>query len=262
MHLKWPLAWKTTFLRIGWWHYALCLGLIGLWLMFSQSEWAERNYLITAVRTAEIIIPLMAGMQVAYVFSPDDERPLEIMLAAPRPILWTIVERVSAVLSSYGAIGLATILFVAATFDTGTVTVGDMLVRWLPPFIWFSGVGLYITMVTRQGMFGSLMVMIIWGTSLLSSGDVPEDYLAIAPIMPYLRRGATNISDDLYTLNRFALVATGLILAALALRMALDNERLLGLTSKRLRDWEIISRRLRQSLNLPISSSPLPKEST
>ena len=258
MHLKWPLAWKTTFKRIGWWHYVLTIGFIALWLMLSQSEWAERNYLITAVRTAEILLPLMAGMQAAYVFSPDDERPLEIMIAAPRPILWTIIERITAVLASYGAIGLATILFIAIAFDTSSVTIDDMLVRWLPPFIWFSGVGLYITMVTRQGMFGSLMVMVIWGTSLLSSGDVPEKYLAMAPIMPYLRRGAANISDNLYTLNRFTLIATGLLLAALALRLALNEERLLGLKHKRLeiRDWRLIKRRASISnLQLPISHS-------
>ena len=259
MHLKWPLAWKTTFLRIGWWHYVLTIGLLALWLILTQTEWAERNYLISAVRTAEILIPLLAGMQAAYVFSPDDERPLEIMLAAPRPILWTIAERITAILGSYGAIGFATIFFIVATIDIGTVTFGDMLVRWLPPFIWFSGVGLYITMITRQGMFGSLMVLIIWGTSLLSSGDVPQKYLAIAPIMPYLRRGAANISDSLYTLNRFTLIATGLILAALALRLALDSERLLGLSTKRVgtRDW-----RLKNSQSpVPSLQSPLTKES-
>jgi hypothetical protein len=260
MHTKWPLAWKISFIRIGWWHYALCIGLLGLWLMLSQTAWAERNYLFTAVRAASILVPLFAGMQAAYVFSPDDERPLEIMIVAPRPILWLIVERLIIVLGSYSAIGLATIFLTVTTFDTGSITPGDMLVWWLPPLIWFSGVGLYITMVTRQGMFGSLMVILIWGTSLVSSGGLPEKYLGFAPILPYLQRGAANITDELYSLNRFTLVAVGLLLGGLALRLALDEERLLGLKHKGLGTggWRV------QHTHSPLSPlpSPLTQESS
>ena len=252
MNTKWPFAWKTTLYRFGWWQFALCMGTMGLWLILSQTEGAERNHLITAVRTAEILIPLFAGMQAAYAFSPDDEQPLEIMLATPRSILWTIAERLIVILIGYGSLGLTTSLLIHASFNVGDVTVGQTIIRWLPPLIWFIGVGLYLTLITRQGMFGTLMIMVIWGTSLLSSGGIPEKYLAIAPIMPYLQRGAANISDNLYTLNRITLIATGLLLIGLALRIALDNERLLGLKTKKLKDRKLIPLHLRQSPNLPI----------
>jgi hypothetical protein len=241
MHTKWPFAWQTARHHLSWWQFALCIGVMGLWLAISQTEGAERNFLITAVRTAEILVPLFAGMQAAYAFSPEDEGPLEIMLAAPRPILWVIAERLILILAGYGAIGLTAILLIQTTFAVGDATISTMLVRWLPPMVWFIGVGLYLTLVTRQGMFGALMVLVIWGTSLLSSGGVPEKYLAIAPILPYLQQGAPNISDDLYTLNRITLIVTGFLLAGAAARLALDEERVLGIKKRRfgIGDWRL-----------------------
>jgi hypothetical protein len=241
MYTKWPLSWKISLNRMGWWQFALCIGLMGLWLLLTQAEWAQQNYLVTAVRTAEILIPLFAGIHAAYVFSPDDERPLELLLVAPRPIFWLIAERFLLLLVVYATIGLAAILLIYNTFDIGSATISDMLIHWLPPTVWFMGVGFYLTMVTRQGSFGTLMVIVIWGTSLISSGGVPQKYIAIAPILPYLRRGAANITDNIYTLNRITLIASGLLLLGLALRLALDEERLLGIKKGGLgtRDWRL-----------------------
>lgn len=239
MSLKWPIAWKQSFKILGWWQFVLCLALVGVLLVLAVTVWEGNNGLITAVRIVEIIVPLFAGMQAAYAFSPEDERPLELMLAAPRPILWTLAERVGIVLVAYLTIWLVgsslTLLLASET------NLSQLIVRGLPPLIWFIGVGLYLTLVTRQGMFGALMVLVIWGTSLVSSGGLPQKYLLFAPILPYLQRGAFNISDDLYTLNRITLTLTGFLLVGLAARLTRDGERLLGIKSKRVgvRKWRI-----------------------
>ncbi len=258
MKPHWPFAWQITLHRLSWWPFALCIAVIAFWLAITQSEGAERNYLLTAVRTAEILVPLFAGMAAAYTFSPDDEPPLELMLAAPRPIRWAIIERLIALLAGYGLIGFLAIITIHTTFDNGNLTIATMLIRWLPPMVWFIGVGLYITIISRQGAFGALMVMIIWGTSLLSSGGLPEKYILIAPILPYLKQGALNITDQIYTINRITLIGAGLFLATFAIHTASDDERMLGIKRKELgiRNWKLNRK------NFPISNlqSPTPAQ--
>lgn len=219
----WPIAWKTTLYRLGWLLFGLCLALVLLLLILGQRA---AGFLPTD-RVVEFVVPLFAGLQAAYAFSAEDERPLELILAAPRPIRWLLLERVGILLALYLAIGLAGMALLLALNPDLTLT--DRLVRWLPPLIWFTGLGFYLTLLSRQGAFGALVVWLIWGASLAGSGGLPQQLWWAATLLPYLQPELPAVSPQLYTLNRLTVVAGGLLLLVLALRLLGNEARLLDI---------------------------------
>ena len=38
------------------------------------------------VHIAELLLPIVIGMQAAFAFAPEDEAPLEVLMACPRPL--------------------------------------------------------------------------------------------------------------------------------------------------------------------------------
>ena len=227
MNAKWPIAWEFSFRRINWLLTTVCGGLMALLLVLATAVWEGQIGPFPASRVVAYVVPLFAGWQAAYAFSPDDERPLELMLAAPRPIIWAVLERLVLLLLVYLALGgLATLLTLAVTPHA---TFGGLLLRWLPPLVWFIGLGLYLALLTRQGTFGALVVLVVWGASLVGSGGLPAQLRWAALLLPYLQSGAANVSAELYTLNRVTLVVGGLALAGLALRLSRNEAHLLGI---------------------------------
>ena len=227
MQTSWPIAWKQSFRHLGWVFFVLCGGLMALLLVLATAVWEGQIGPFPASQVVAYVVPLFAGWQAAYAFSPDDERPLELMLAAPRPIIWTLLERVGLLLLIYLALGAAGVLLTLATGSEATL--GSLLLRWLPPLVWFIGLGLYLALLTRQGTFGALVVLVVWGASLVGSGGLPAQLRWAAPLLPYLQSGAANVSAELYTLNRVTLVVGGLALAGLALRLSRNEAHLLGI---------------------------------
>ena len=64
----------------------------------------------------EVVIPLIVGLHAALLFAPDDEPALELLLAAPRPPVYLIYERLAALIGLQG--GLALVLSLLAVITT------------------------------------------------------------------------------------------------------------------------------------------------
>ena len=227
LNAKWPIAWEFSFRHINWWLTAVCGGAMALLLALATGLWDGQIGPFAASRVVELLVPLFAGWQVAYLFSPEDERPLELMLAAPRPIIWAVLERLALLLLVYLALGgLATLLTLIVTPHA---TFGGLLLRWLPPLCWLVGLGLYLAVLTRQGTLGALVVLVLCGASAVGSGGLPPELRWIAPLLPYLQSGAANVSSEMYNLNRVTLTLGGLLLVGLALRRSQNTAHLLGI---------------------------------
>jgi hypothetical protein len=169
----------------------------------------------------EAALPLLIGVQSAFLFSPDDEPLLEVQIAAPRPIAWVIIERVLTMLIVQGGIALlGTILTVSATVDGTTVI--DLVVRWLPAALFMAGLGLTFTISVRQPAFSLAMVTIGW--LVLYNGR--QWALSMLPFMWPFDVFATPGSYD-FALNRWVVAVIGVALITRTIRLASDPERLL-----------------------------------
>ncbi|MBK9050820.1 MAG: alpha/beta fold hydrolase [Chloroflexi bacterium] len=225
-------TWRMSWRAVGWWPMGLS-GLI-LVLVLTNDAAAVANDSLGRAFTAEgivaAIIPLMAGMQAAMFFSPDDEPGLEVQLSAPRPLAWLVWERLTWVLFVQGAIGLVG-MFVARQVAGVDEALWVSLARWLVPLITLTGVGLFITLMSRQTAFGVAMTGVLW-FALLAFGDgLIARWPFLWPIHLYLSPITLSLAD--YALNRGVVLLAGLGFFLLALRQLRDEERVLLGTHRR-----------------------------
>ncbi len=215
---KFRPAWRAAFSRMGW--IAAVISAAGVFLTIAGVNipflGSDRLHIIQS------LIPLMAGIQAAMVFAPDDEPALEVQLAAPRSIVWLVGERLAVVILIQGSIALI------ATLINLTIGVEDnflvAVVRWLAPLLFLCGIGLYVTLRTRVLLFGMLIVGLLWlGFSLFGEFFLPgkvfgTPFNIIQPFMwtihAYLEPDALGI--NYYWLNRFAVMTAGIALLTLA----------------------------------------------
>ncbi len=169
-------------------------------------------------RIVETVIPLMAGLQAAYLLSPEDEPSLEVLLACPRPPSWLLLERLSV------ALLLQALVALGGSLAAWSITGEDpalLLLRWIPPTLFMAGFGVWVTQVTRQGLMGVGLNLFLW-TGLLLGGDLLLNrYPWLWPLHLYMQ------PSEYYLLNRVSLSLLGLALLALALNRTRDEQRLL-----------------------------------
>lgn len=222
-------AWGAAVRKMGWIPAAISTGGVlltnlGVAIPFLPSD---RTLIV------QTLVPLMAGIQAAMIFAPDDEPALEIQLAAPRPVLWLVGERLAIVWLIQGGIGLAgTLLSLHAAPDQNLLVV---LSRWLVPMLFLSGVGLYVIARTRVPLFGMLVAGLLWfGFSIFGDFFVPGQPFGapinlIQPFMwsihLYLEPDA--LSQTYYWLNRFSVTSGGLALLVLAGNKLRKREQIL-----------------------------------
>src|SRR5262245_19386161 len=84
------IAWHMSFRMVGWW--GLVGSFAGVAVLIFQSEDSRGMPIGGATRTVGAIIPLIIGIQSAFLLSLDDEPGMEVMLACPRRISWVLLE--------------------------------------------------------------------------------------------------------------------------------------------------------------------------
>jgi hypothetical protein len=206
---------------------ALSLGLI---LIAPQADHSLEP--LQQSRLIETIVPLALAVQAALLFAPDDEGPLELLLASPQPVPWLLLDRLFVVAAGQAMIAITGSLAVVAI---GGGDLGLALLRWIPPAALLTGLALNATLRSRKSIFGVLSVAVIWfALSLFGDAFLPGRYVfwpldffqpILWPLHIFLQ------PDDLlerdYLINRLFVLVLGLHLIALALAYARDGERLL-----------------------------------
>lgn len=225
MKRNWPVAWRTSARLVGWLPLMGSTAAVALLLALNATIWrGEREPLLPAVRVVETIVPLVIGLHAAFLLSPEDERPLELLLASPRPSFWILLERLLVVAVLQG--GVALIGSLAGLVLAGGEGMALTIVRWLAPSVFFGGVALFMTQLSRKGVFSALLTALLWGGLLLASEALPTEFFFLVPMHPYLQPGSVASAD--YVHNRISLALAGAVLTALALYLACNEERLLG----------------------------------
>lgn len=192
----------------------------------------------TRSRAVEIVIPLIAGLQAAFLFAPDDEPALELLLASPRPPAWLIYERLAALLIMQISSGLLWSLLIAALPNMPTVTA--LVIAWLPPTLALIGLAAAITFVMRRSSFGLLVAIMIY-LALLVAGDMAVMqwnsawvvHLFLQHDFAHLLAFMWNISPDtIYAVNRLVVTLIGIAGIVWILYGLRNEERVLGMGNR------------------------------
>ena len=223
MNRKYTLALYASLRLCGWLPTALCaLGMLLLWLL-NATIWREGIPLVPTARLVEVIVPLAAGIQAAFLFSPEDEPGLEVLLACPRPARWVLWERMLIMAALMGIVSLPGSLIQA---ESAALAVA----RWVTPTAWFCGVAVFATLLTRQGVLGALLATLLWGGTLFGGDALLARWPYLWPLHAYLQ--PSSVSPARYALNRGILILAGLVLTALAAYLTGNTERMLGIRSQ------------------------------
>jgi hypothetical protein len=189
-------------------------------------------------RAVDIVIPLIAGLQAAFMFAPDDEPALELLLSSPRPASWIIYERLAALLGTQLGIGLIWSLLL--TTLPGMPSLEAMIIGWLPPTIALVGLAIVTTFMMRRSSFGVLATLFVY-TALLFAGDsAVMQWNYLYPIHLFLQRqGAfllamqwNNSPDTIYFVNRMVVTLVGIVLVAWVVLSLRNEEKVLGVGNR------------------------------
>jgi pimeloyl-ACP methyl ester carboxylesterase len=185
------------------------------------------------LRLVELAIPAAAAVTAALSLAPADDQTLEVLMACPRPPMWLPLERILLPLGAYSLIAVAG--SIGALLVTGESNAALTLVRWIPPTVMLSGIALYVTVRSRQMVFGALLTLLIWGGAIILSDGLLPGHITIFPLNylqpflwifhPFLQPDSLTLND--YLLNRIVVTGVGLAFLAWALWSVGDIERLL-----------------------------------
>jgi hypothetical protein len=105
--IRWPLAWRISLKLIGRRAAIVMAATLGLFLLLNllpDAFWQVG--MLRPARLAETIVPLVIGLQVAFLFSPEDEPGLEVLATAARPLAWIPLERVLLLFLELGSVAI------------------------------------------------------------------------------------------------------------------------------------------------------------
>lgn len=231
---RYSIAWRMSLKMLGWMPVLIGGGVMALLLLLDAADGAIPIGALEGVRVVGTVIPLAMGVMGAYALSPEDEPPLEIMLAAPRPITWALFERLAVMFGALAAVALAG---TAATLalHPGEADLFTALMQWIPPALLFIGVGVLIATGARQAVFGVAVTLLAWfAMAFFDQYMLPVQSMSgffrilqpmLWPISAYLQPGVLSTSD--YLLNRALVSLVGLGLIGYAARRLSDEERTL-----------------------------------
>jgi hypothetical protein len=220
--VRWPLAFSASIRLIGWMPSIGSAVALGVGLLLARTIWVSDPSLTP--RVVETVVPLVFGLQSAFLLCADSDPPLELVLSCPRPLSWLISERFMVLVVLQGSVGLAG-MCAASIGYRGAWLIAAM--RWLAPGLFIGGAAFFTAQVTRQGAFGALRATLLWGGMLFGGDAMLARFPYLWPLHLYIQ--PDSVTPAVYGLNRATLIAGGLLLIVLGAYLAHDEERMLGM---------------------------------
>jgi hypothetical protein len=221
---KWTSAWRGGFRLVGWlplWGAAVPLVAI---ILFSPLHPASDIPPFEPLRATATLIPLIAACHMAFAFSPADEPALEGLLAAPRPLAWTLFERVALMATPYILLALFGNTIVLARFPAESAS---FFLGWLSPFLFFVAVAIMVTLSSRQAAFGMTLTIVLWfGLAFMGDGMIFR-WPYLWPLHIYLQPEQA-ISPTAFTLHQTWVALAGLGMLTRAAAHLANPEKLLA----------------------------------
>lgn len=209
-------------LKLSGWLPAIASALVvGGFLAFYNTSHVEIVYLR---RIIEVVIPLSFGLHAAFVFAPENEPAIELLLSYPKPLTRLLLERLLTISVLHGSVAIIATLLVATNWNVESI--GMAMVRWLAACVVLGGVAVVTTQLTRQAAFGALLTTLLWASSLYGGDALLKRWPWAWPAHIYLQ--PENASMQIYSLNKLFLILLGLALIFLATVLLRDDERSLG----------------------------------
>ncbi|CAG0942504.1 partial Carboxylesterase B, partial [Anaerolineae bacterium] len=220
---KWR-TWRISASMVGW--LPSLAGAVAIGLLYAAN--LQESMLLRRAHLIESLLPLIAGVQAAFLLSPEDEPALEVSLACPRPFASIMLERLSVLFASQGSVALIGTMLIAASVGESAVIA---VARWLAPLLFFAGLGVWLTLVSRQAVFSVGLIMLLWFGFNIVSESLVARWPALWPISVFLQPDHID-----YALNRAFIALIGLgLLTWTAVTLNGDSERVL-LGQRRSRD--------------------------
>jgi len=220
------IFWRVNLKLTGWWPVAVSAATLVFFffLEFPKAGSADPFMTIYVRRAVETVAPLLFAVQAAFLFGPDNEPALELLLSYPKPLPRLFLDRLLLVAGMHLAVALAATLVFAFTWHAENLALA--MLRWVAAGIVLGGVAIFTTQVTRQGVYGTLLATLLWASSLYGGDGILKRWNWFWPFHVYLQPEKFGLG--IYLLNRLALVGVGLGLFLLAMRFLGDEDRLLG----------------------------------
>jgi pimeloyl-ACP methyl ester carboxylesterase len=209
------LAWRGSLRLIG------PVSLLGGALLVTLAYLGIQKGLLPfhALDAVAIGLPMVVAIQAAFLFSPEDEPALEVMLATPRPPAWTLLERLLTLFAVQGSLGLASsFLLSSAAHQPTLVVVG----RWLPLLLLLSGIAVAVTLTTRRAILGVWVASLVWLVLALLG-----DFLTLRWPVAWVVHLYLPPEHSAYLLNRLLISLAGIALLGSSIARLLNNSEYL-----------------------------------
>lgn len=218
---RWQLAWRRGLRSVGWVIPIMTAGVVFGAILYSLGGIKIAFLRFNAL---EVVLPLAVGIQAALLFAPDDEPPLELMLAKPRPLYWVLFERAAALALIYGVIGVLASLLVALLPNAEPLA--QTFIRWLPPTLCAAGLGMWMSVNTRKTAQGLFSVIMLCASMSIGQQLFLPRYDFMAWVMFYVQ--PWDVTPERYAVNRLVVTSIGVIAFLLTIQLLRDSERVLG----------------------------------
>lgn len=186
-----------------------------------------QEMLFPSQRVVDTIVPLLFALQAAFLLSPESDPPLELILSSGysmRKLLWLRVIILLALQGAAALCGNAAVNLLLGQRESLLIS----FLRWFPACIFAGGAAVYTTLLTRQGVFGALLALLLWAGMRFGMDALLTRFPDFWPIHIYLQPQSSPF--PIYMANRIFLAISGVSFIALAAELASKEERMLGFT--------------------------------
>lgn len=209
-------------LRLSGWVPLVIGALVVLGFLILINAPAEAMFYVK--RAIEVVIPLAFGLHAAFVFAPENEPAIELLLSCPKTAPRILTERLLTIGFLHASAALLATLIFILRWDVENFALA--LVRWLVAAVILGGLAVFTTQLTRQAAFGALVTTLFWASSLYGGDALLKRWHWVWPFHIYLQ--PDNVTALIYSLNRLSLLVLGFALMFLAGVLLRNDERTLS----------------------------------
>jgi hypothetical protein len=201
------------------WGSAAALAVAAL-IIWSQSDSPRQHFQLVC----ELLLPLVGAISAAYLFSPENDPPLELLYTCPCPVPVLLAARLAwlgGIIMLPAIVVQVTILITQPPLEPGHLWA---LIRvWVPPAIFLSGLGLLAAQLARSALAGVLAGAMVWTLQVLVLRKIFLAYRALQSFYLFITFAGEPLED--VALNRWTLLLLGLVFIAAGLALARESER-------------------------------------